>query len=73
MTIVLIAHGKGNDYPHNFAVRLFSNKEEALEYIERINKPNEKYWTVAEIVKEGKAVEPMREGFSSSFSNDFVE
>lgn len=63
MVIVLVAEGKGIDRPHSFKVRLFDNVYDAEKYIEAVNNPTDKYWTVAEIVDEGVAVEPSREGF----------
>lgn len=73
MTIVLVSHGKGNDRPDSFAVRIFSDKKLALDYIERVNHPEEKYWTVAGIVEDGKGVEPTRGGFTASGTSDWIE
>ena len=73
MTIVLVSHGKGNDRPDSFSVRLFAEKNAALDYIERVSHPEEKYWTVAEIVEDGEGVEPLREGFAASGTSDWIE
>lgn len=64
MVIVLVAEGMSTDRPHRFTVKLFDNYTDAESFIEKVNNPTDKYWTVAEIVENGEAVEPSREGFS---------
>lgn len=56
--IVLVARGKGRGTADSVKVLLFDSKEEANIYIETINDLESKYWTYAEIVENGREVEP---------------
>lgn len=70
--IVLVAHGKGGDRAHNFGIRTFQNRKDANAYCDRVTKNTGKYWTIAEIVEPGEAVEPLPEGFALAFSDQFL-
>ena len=52
--IVITIKGKGIDYGDEYMVHLFETQEEANIYIERVNDPDGKYWTVAEPIQEGQ-------------------
>jgi viroplasmin and RNaseH domain-containing protein len=56
--IVMVAQGKGRENADYITVKLFTTKEDAEMYIEKINDLESKYWTYAEIVHEGSRIEP---------------
>ena len=60
MEIVLVTKGKGQDFDE-VMIRLFESKEEAERFcMDTKDKVERKYWTHAEIIKEGKIYEPTR-------------
>lgn len=56
--IVIVARGKGREGADWIKPVLFDDVIEAEEYIDTINDLESKYWTYAEIVKDGQEIEP---------------
>ena len=55
--IVLLQKGKGYDSVDKVSVKLFTNKKDAEDFIEKNTDLVSKYWTYAEIIKEGEIIE----------------
>lgn len=56
--IVIVARGKGRENADWIKPKLFDTREDAEKYIESVNDLDSKYWTYAEIVKDGEEIEP---------------
>lgn len=56
--IVIVVKGKGREGADWITPKLFNTKEEAEKFIKSVNDLESKYWTYAEIVADGKQIEP---------------
>ena len=56
--IVIVAQGKGREGADHITPKLFNTEAEAKAFIADVNDLDSKYWTYAEIVKEGQKIEP---------------
>lgn len=60
--IVLTFRGKGKGTRPDYVMpKLFKDVESANEYISIVTNLDDKYWTYAEIVKNGEEIEPFNE------------
>ncbi len=53
--IVVTVKGKRIEYGDEYMIHLFQTQEEADTYIEKVNDPDSKWWTVAEPIQEGQS------------------
>jgi hypothetical protein len=61
--IVIVAQGKGQEGADYITPKLFSTEAEAKAFIAEVNDLESKYWTYAEIVKDGQKIEPWHGSF----------
>lgn len=55
---IIVARGKGRESAEWIIPKLFDTKEKAEKFIKSVNDLESKYWTYAEIVKDGEEIEP---------------
>jgi len=56
--IVIIARGKGREGADWITPKLFDDIKEAEAFIKEVTDLDSKYWTYAEIVRDGQEIEP---------------
>jgi hypothetical protein len=56
--IVIVAEGKGIEGADWITPKLFDTLEEANNFIKEVNDLESKYWTYAEVLDNGKRIEP---------------